>query len=402
MKPRMPLDARGAAAAVSVALTATVALSSCSSAEKEEARRLAEAAVSCPIPGGVLRNDLIQEGETRFLNLWQITDGGENAEAYWSYGDDRLSLQITDKDDDEIRDCDRIFVTGIDGQMRQVSDGRGVTTCSFFMPDDDAVLYASTQSVHVGCPDTKIAERRANGEPYTWMLWPEYEIYVQDLTSGEERLLAGGYGYDAEATVSPTGDRIVFTSTRSGDLELWTCDLEGNDVFQVTDTLGYDGGAFFSHGGDKLVFRTTEWTPGNEAAEQEAYRRNYQQWRVQPNKMEIYTIDVDGTNRTQVTALGGANFAPYFSPDDSRIIFASNHHNDVDPRTGRLGLNFDLFMCDADGGNLERITTFDAGPGRQFDSFPMFSRSGRYLAFSSNRGAKKRGDTNVFVAEWIQ
>ena len=340
-----------------------------------------------PIAGAILVNELIQPGETHFKNLWRLTFGGQNAEAYWNYADDRLSLQITD---DPEWACDRIFVTGADGRISQVSSGEGVTTCAFFMPGDDEVLYASTQSSHDACPKFK------RGRTYTWPIWPEYDIYVSNLENGIERVLVDGYGYDAEATVSPRGDRVVFTSTRSGDLELWTCDLEGGDLRQVTDTLGYDGGAFFSHDGESLVFRATAWTPGSEAAEQASYVEEYQRWRVKPNRMEIFTIRPDGEARVQVTDLGGANFAPYFFPDDQRIIFATNHHNPA----GKPGLNFDLFACDLDGGNLEQITTFDDGLGRQFDSFPMFSHDGRFLAFSSNRGGGKAGDTDVFIAEW--
>ena len=230
------------------------------------------------------------------------------------------------------------------------------------------------------------------------MLWPDYDIYSRDLFNGVERTLVEEYGYDAEATVSPIGDRIVFTSTRSGDLELWTCDLNGERLKQVTDTLGYDGGAFFNNSGDQLVFRTTEWTPGNEAQEQASYKEDLQRWQVRPNKMEIYTIRPDGSERKQVTTLGEANFAPYFLPDDERIIFSSNHHSRV---LDGLKLNFDLFICDLDGNNLERVTYFDEAQFKQFDSFPMFSRNGKYLAFSSNRGDGKPGDTNVFIAEWV-
>lgn len=363
---------------------ALLSLAACASGDRATERVPAS---DPPVAGAVLVNELIQPGETHFKNLWRLTFGGQNAEAYWNYADDRLSLQITD---DPEWDCDRIFVTGADGRVRQVSNGQGVTTCAFFMPGDSEVLYASTQSSHGACPKFK------RGRTYTWPIWPEYDIYVSSLEDGGERVLVDGYGYDAEATVSPRGDRIVFTSTRSGDLELWTCDLEGGDLRQVTDTLGYDGGAFFSHDGERLVFRATAWTPGSEAAEQASYIEEYQRWRVKPNRMEIFTIRPDGGERLQVTDLGGANFAPYFFPDDQRIIFATNHHNPA----GKPGLNFDLFACDLDGGNLEQITTFDDGLGRQFDSFPMFSHDGRFLAFSSNRGGGKAGDTDVFIAEW--
>lgn len=384
MIPMARLTKTPAARHGGLAFGASLFLAACAATETQPVR---EAAPDPPVPGAVLVNDLLLPEEVHFKNLWRLTFGGQNAEAYWSYADDRLSLQIKD---DDAWDCDRIFITGADGRLRQVSNGQGVTTCAFYMPNDREVLYASTQASHGGCPTFK------RGREYTWPIWPEYDIYVSNLESGEERVLVDGYGYDAEATVSPRGDRIVFTSTRSGDLELWTCDLDGGDVRQVTDTLGYDGGAFFSHDGRKLVFRATAWTPGNEAAEQAAYLEEYQRWRVKPGKMELFTVRPDGSERVQVTALGGANFAPYFFPDDQRIIFASNHHN---PK-GKVGLNFDLFACDLDGSNLEQITFFDDGIGRQFDSFPMFSHDGRFLAFSSNRGGGKAGDTDVFIAEW--
>lgn len=343
---------------------------------------------TAPVAGAVRADHLIQPGEEQhFSELWQLTFGGQNAEAYWSFGGDRLSLQITDPS--KGFECDRIFVTSSAGEtLRQVSSGLGVTTCSYFMPGDEAVLYASTHTGHDTCP------QKPRAEGYIWMVWPDYDIYVAGLAELDERPLVTGYGYDAEATVSPRGDRIVFTSTRSGDLELWTCDLEGGDLKQVTDSLGYDGGAFFSHDGQRLVFRATQWTPGAEEAEQATYRELLARWMVRPQAMEIYTIGVDGSDRRQVTALGGASFAPFFHPDDQRIIFATNHH------ASGPGLNFDLFSVRTDGTDLRRITTFDGPPGKQFDGFPMFSPDGEWLAFSSNRGDGAPGDTNVFIARW--
>lgn len=379
------------AAGLSLAVIAPALLGSTSCAYGGASEEpLDETPAICPVPGGVLVNELIEPEEVRIKNLWQLTFGGQNAEAYWSYSGNRLSLQQMDKSDGI--DCDRIYVTSTDGSMRQVSSGLGVTTCAFFMPSDEEVLYASTHTGHEGCPT------KPQSDEYRWMLWPDYDIYTRDLFTGEERTLVEEYGYDAEATVSPIGDRIVFTSTRSGDLELWTSDLNGGRLQQVTDTLGYDGGAFFNHGGDRLVFRTTEWTPGKEAEEQAMYREDLQRWLVRPNNMEIYTIRPDGSERTQVTSLGRANFAPYFLPDDQRIIFSSNHHS---REINGFRFNFDLFICDLDGSNIEQVTYFDEDPGKQFDSFPMFSRDGKYLAFSSNRGDGKVGDTNVFIAEWV-
>jgi Tol biopolymer transport system component len=336
-----------------------------------------------PIPGDFQAvPELIEPGEEHFAELWKLTSGGENAEAYWSFDGSRLVLQR--RNPEEGVDCDRIYVTLPDGSLEQVSDGRGVTTCSFFLPGDDAVLFGSTGAVHEACPPPP---DRSLG--YVWELHPEYDIYRHDLRTGETTPLVTGPGYDTEATVSPTGDRIVFTSTRSGDPELFTCALDGSDVRQVTSKPGYDGGAFFSHDGRRLVFRSTAFTPGAEAEEQAEFARLLEQDLVRPSDMEIMVCDADGGNRTQVTALGRANWAPYFFPTDDRIIFSTNHH--VEGRSR----NFDLFAVDDDGGDLERITTYEG-----FDAFPMFSRDGRWLVFSSNRGGAVEGETNVFLARW--
>jgi Tol biopolymer transport system component len=191
--------------------------------------------------------------------------------------------------------------------------------------------------------------------------------------------------------VSPKGDRMVFTSTRSGDLELWTCKLDGTDMRQVTHEPGYDGGAFFSHDGQWLVYRSTVFTPGKEAAEQADYRKLLSEWKVRPTRMEIMVSRADGSERKRVTNLGKANWAPFFFPGDQRIVFATNHHDEK-----KKGMpNFDLFAVGVDGRDLEQIT-FEA----DFDAFPVFSPDGRWLCFASNRGATKPGETNLFVAEW--
>jgi hypothetical protein len=336
-----------------------------------------------PIPGAANADHLIREGESHFAHLWQFTDGGQNAEAYWSFAGDRLTWQAR-QDSKTERTCDAIFVTDASGAVSQVSSGRGVTTCAYFLPGDREVLYASTHAEHAVCP-----HRPGHENGYVWPLHPEFDIYIQDLETGAERPLVTGPGYDAEATVSPAGDRVVFTSTRSGDIELWTCDLDGGALHQVTDTVGYDGGAFFSHDGSKLVYRSTEFTPGDEQ-EVADYRETLARNEVRPGQMEIYVIDADGKNKQQVTRLGEANFAPYFHPSDEKILFSSNH-----TWSGTGAINFDLYLIDLDGENLERVTFEES-----FDSFPMFSHDGRHLAFASNRGNKKAGETNVFIAEW--
>ena len=334
-----------------------------------------------PLPSGEPADHLIQPGETHFAHLWKLTSHGENAEGYFSFDGHQLSLQR--RNPAEGVHCDRIYLLGENGTFVPVSDGTGVTTCAYFLPGDREVLYASTRASMQDCPP-----RPDYSHGYVWPIWSQYDIWIRNLDTGELRPFTTAPGYDAEATVSPLGDRVVFTSTRSGDLELWTSDLDGSNLVQVTDHLGYDGGGFFSHDGKHIVFRSTVFDPENLAAEQEDYRQLLAKGLVRPSHMELMVIDADGSNRRQVTSLGGANFAPFFYPDDSRIIFSSNHH---DPR----GRDFDLYAVDVDGSNLERITTFEG-----FDSFPIFDPTGRYLVFASNRGGETEHTTNLFLAEW--
>jgi len=224
---------------------------------------------------------------------------------------------------------------------------------------------------------------------YVWAVRPEYDIYVQDLATGKERALTTEWGYDAEATISPKGDRMVFTSTRSGDLELWSMKLDGTDLKQITNTPGYDGGAFYSHDGKWLCFRSTSFTPGKEAEELADYQELLSRWLVRPTHMELMLIRPDGTERTQLTHLGVASFGPYFFPGDQRIIFSTNKW-----ATNPKGPDFDLAAIDVKGGEPERLTTY---PG--FDGFPMFSPDGKWLVFCSNRGGGPH-ETNLFLAQW--
>ena len=357
--------------------------------------------IDSPIPGGERVDHLIEDDEEHFAALWKLTSGGENAEGYWSYAGDRLSFQR--RNPAEGIDCDRIFTTDsmapADRDLAgwtQLSGDQGATTCAHFMPGDEEVIYASTHMMMEGCPPPP-----DHSKGYVWTLHPEYDLYVRpvdwvDEMNGiddevwPERRLTETWGYDAEATVSPRGDRVVFTSTRSGDLELWTCDLEGNDLVQVTTELGYDGGAFFSHDGEQLVYRRTEFPrdPEERAAAEAEYQALLGENLVRPSAMEIYIIDADGSNNRQVTALGGANFAPFFFPGDDRILFSSNFASES-------GREFDLYAVDVDGTGVERITTYEG-----FDSFPMFSPDGRFVAFASNRGGDEEGETNLFVALW--
>jgi len=315
--------------------------------------------------------------EPRLTNLRRLTDGGENAEAYFSADGRRLIFQATRPGG---RPCDEIFTMDTDGRgLRRVSTGTGRTTCGYFYPGRDRLVYASTHAADSACPPPP---DRSRG--YVWGLY-EYDLYSAGLDGGGVRRLTDTPGYDAEATISPDGRTIVFTSVRDGDLELYTMDAEGGSVRRLTSTPGYDGGAFFSADGRHIVYRAHH--PSGAALED--YRALLRQGLVRPTTLEIWVMDADGGNQRQVTSNGKANFAPFFHPDGRRIVFSSNQH---DP----AGRDFDLYLVNVDGTGLERVTT-----SGEFDGFPMFSPDGRRLVFASNRGARSRGDTNVFIADWV-
>ena len=265
-----------------------------------------------------------------------------------------------------------------------VSLGLGRTTCSYFLPGDSTIVYASTHLEDAKCPH--VPDRRVDGK-YVWPIYDSYDIFIADLEGNILRKLTDSDGYDAEATVSPRGDKIVFTSIRSGDLELYTCDLNGDNVKQITSQLGYDGGAFFSHDGNKLVFRSSRPKTESEVKE---YKDLLSQGLVQPTNMEIYTCNIDGSDLKQVTDLGKANWSPFFHPSNEKIIFCSNHNS-------QRGFPFNLFMIDIDGNNLKQITYDDT-----FDSFPVFSNDGKKIVFSSNRNNGGTRNTNVFIADWVE
>jgi tricorn protease-like protein len=331
-------------------------------------------------------DSLIHPSEKHFKNLRQLSNGGDIAEAYWSFDGTKLVFQATVPEWGDA--CDQIFVFNpfeedlMDGPPQRIS-AEGRTTCSYFMPGDSTVLFASTHLHDAGCP--KVPERRADGK-YLWPIYDSFDIYEADLQGRIIRQLTNTPGYDAEATLSPKGDLIVFTSMRDGDLELYTMKIDGSDVRRVTNLPGYDGGAFFSPDGTQLVWRASRPGTPEELAD---YNDLLKQGLVMPTNMELYIANVDGSNMRKITDLGQANWAPYWHPSGEKIIFASNHKSE-------RGFPFTLFMINTDGTGLEQISHGDS-----FDAFPVFSKDGKHLVFSSNRNNKKGSrDTNLFIAEW--
>jgi len=318
------------------------------------------------------------DGETHLKNITMITDDGENAEAYLSFDESKLSFQAKFGE----LQCDQIFTMNIDGtDKKMVSTGMGRTTCAYYLPGDDRVIYSSTHLADENCPPEP---DRSKG--YIWQLYDSFDIFSVKTDGTDLVRLTDSGKYDAEATVSPNGDKIVFTSMRDGDPEIYVMDIDGGNQTRLTFEKGYDGGPFFSADGSKIIFRSSRPKTEEELAD---YNLLVEQGYVRPSVLEIYIMDADGSDMKQITNFGKASFAPFLHPDGKKIIFSSN----VNSKTGR---NFDIYTVNIDGTGLEQITFNES-----FDGFPIFSQDGKKLIFCSNRFNKKEGDTNVFTADWI-
>jgi TolB protein len=316
--------------------------------------------------------------EKHLRNMRQLTFGGENAEAYFSSDGQKLIFQST-RDGHE---CDQIYTMNIDGSdVRLVSTGDGRTTCSYFFPGDKRILYSSTHLGGKQCPP-----RPDFSQGYVWAIYDTFDIFTARPDGSDLKQLTKTPGYDAETTISRDG-KLVFTSKRDGDLDIYTMDANGKNVKRLTSELGYDGGPFWSYDGKQIVYRAYHPRTDKEKAD---YLALLKQNLIRPTTLEIMVMNADGSNKRQVTNLNKASFAPYFFPDGKRIIFSSNV---ADPK----GRDFDLYKINIDGTGLERITYNDT-----FDGFPMFSPDGRKLVFASNRHDAKPGETNIFIADWVE
>jgi Tol biopolymer transport system component len=245
-------------------------------------------------------------------------------------------------------------------------------------------LYASTHLGNESCPP--VPDRSKYGNKYIWPIYESFDIFKANRNGKITKRLTKTKGYDAEATISPDGKLMVFTSMRDGDLELYTMNLKGKKVKRITNMPGYDGGAWFSPDSRKIIWRASRPSTAEEIKE---YKDLLAENLVAPSKMEVWTANVDGSDAKQITNLGQANWAPNFTPAGN-IVFCSNHEY-------KRGFPFNMYMVNAEGQNLEKISR-DKG----FDAFPMFSPDGKKVVFCSNRNNGGTRDTNIFIADWIE
>ncbi len=333
--------------------------------------------------------------EPHLANIRQLTFGRQNAEAYFSFDGTKLIFQSTNN---WMRDsfaavlapaevglgCYQMYVMDLESdKIRLVSTGSGATTCGYFFPGDRRVLFSSTHLSGPNCPP----KPKRDGA-YRWAL-DDYDVFSVRLDGQQVQRLTSTPGYDAEATISPDGKTIVWTSVKDGDLDLYAMNLDGTHVRRLTDELGYDGGAFFSPDSRRIVYRAMHPT---EPKEIEQYTTLLAQRFVEPSRLEIFVMNADGSGKRQVTSNGASNFSPFFHPDGKRIIFSSN----VETRNPEGRPEFHLYLIGDDGTRLERITTVG-----HFNSFPMFSPDGTRLVWISDRNAKEPGEFNIFLADWV-
>lgn len=326
--------------------------------------------------------------ETHLKNVQQLTFGGDNAEAYFSFDSKWIIFQRTKANEGVL--CDQIFIgkvpkPGEKFEYKMVSTGKGRTTCGAFLKDGKHVIYASTHLGADTCPP--VPDRKKYGNRYIWPLYDSYDIFMADLNGKIVKQLTTSKGYDAEATISPDGNTMLYTSDKDGDIELYAMDLKTGKEKRITSAIGYDGGAWFSPDGKKIIWRASR--PKTEEAIKE-YKDLLAENLVAPTNMEVFVANADGSDAKQITSFGQANWAPYFMPDSKRIIFASNHEY-------KRGFPFNLYTINGDGSGLKKIS-HDNG----FDAFPMFSPDGKKLVFCSNRNNGGTRDTNVFIADWSE
>jgi len=331
---------------------------------------------------------LIYPAEKHFENMRQLTFGGDNAEAYFSYDGKWLIFQHKNEKENVL--CDQMYIGKIPTspnekfEPKMISSSKGRTTCGFFTKDGKHVIYASTYLGGDSCPPVPDRQKMKR---YIWPVYDTYDIFMADLDGKIVKRLTDTKGYDAEATLSPDGNKMLFTSMRDGDLDLYIMDLNDYEVTRITNTLGYDGGAWFSPDGKKIIWRASR---PKTAEEIEDYKNLLSQNLVAPTSMEVWIANADGSDAKQITNYGQANWAPNFLPDNKHIIFCSNHEY-------KRGFPFNMYVTDVNGNGLEKVSR-DNG----FDAFPMFSPDGKKIVFSSNRDNGGGRDINIFIADWVE
>ena len=319
----------------------------------------------------------------KLINTKQLTENGDNGEAYFS--SDNKNLIFQSKRDGN--SCDKIYTMTIDGKdIQPIPHSDGAYTCSYFSLNDEYIFFSSTMQDGVQCP---LVYKDPNPRKYIWPL-RNFDIY---RLSKDKKLknLTQSDGYDAEATVHPHEEKIIFTSLRNGDIDLYEMDYDGNNIKRITTEFGYDGGAFYSPDGTKIVWRA--WYPKNEQ-EIIQWKNNINKNYIESVPLDIFIADRDGNNKIQLTNNGATNWSPSWHPSGNYIVFSSNKDDWLE-EFDSYGPNFELYLMEIETGKLTRLTH-----NNTFDSFPVFSSDGKKITFSSNRNANNPRQTNIFISDF--
>jgi aminopeptidase YwaD len=318
------------------------------------------------------------DGEKHLKDVRQLTFGGENAEAYFSPDGTKIIYQATVPG----AGCDQEYTMDLaTGESKLVSSGKGRTTCGYYRyPQGDRIVYATTEGGAAECP-----AKPDMSKGYVWPVYPTFDIVEANVDGSNAKKITTTNGYDAEMTWCHQGGKMIFTSMRDGDLDLYEMDAASGTVKRLTNAPGYDGGAFYNADCTQIVWRANH--PAGQALDE--YKGLLAKDLVKPLHMELFVMNADGSNQRQITSNGAANFCPYFMNDNKRIIFASN--------VNAKGFDFDLWTVGKDGQGLERITT---APG--FDGFCVFSPDGQYLIWASSRAQPEGHEMNLFIAKWAE
>jgi Tol biopolymer transport system component len=311
-----------------------------------------------------------------------VTFTGDNGEGY--FNEDETKIVFQSKRDGN--DCDKLYIVDIDGKnLKDFPIKDGAFTCAHYALDNEFIFFSSTMKDGPECPEIY---KHPNPRKYIWPL-RNYEIYRWDGDAVTQ--LTDSPGYNAETTTHPTERKVIFTSMREGDIDLYEMDYDGNNVKRITKEFGYDGGAFYSPDGNNIVWRA--WYPSNEE-EKEKWSANLSNRYIDAVPLDIYIAKRDGSNKIRLTDNGATNWSPSWHPDGKHIIFSSNMDDWRDDYNA-YGSNFELYMIHIDSLVMQRLTNNDT-----FDSFPVISENGK-ITFSSNRNAKNPRQTNIFIGSIV-
>jgi len=331
-------------------------------------------------------NSYDTEREDQFLSNTQqlITESLRSGEGYFSADGSRFIFQSEVPGDNPFY---QIYVRDLaTGATNRVSPGIGLTTCSWIHPTLDRVMFSSTHedpdALNKQAEEIRIRESGVE-RPYGWDYDRHYEIYQANADGSNIINLTNSDGYDAEGSYSSDGSKILFASNR----EAYSRTLTQAEQKLFDDDSSYFMDLFVMDADGSNVKQLTN-SPGYDGGPFFSPDNSKVVWRrfnPDGNSAEIWTMDIGGGNQRQLTSDAMVAWGPYYHPSGDYIIYSSNV----------LGhANFELFLIDAEGTNTPvRVTNTDGT-----DILPVFSPDGSRLAWSTTR--TPNGTSQIHMGDW--